>query len=196
MARLLKIQRHFAAFSVATMMTVLVHAAARNFSRRLLLGLSLSFLPTTGVLANIPNFDEVKFRYVKLLPTFLRNSPEDSYICLFSKLEMAKFIKDNDSSIKRISRIDPSLKCKIAYFANDAEIESEVFLTFFNKTKILTITDSETACRQGADIYLFLKGRRIMFSINKARIEEKGLSLNAQFLALAKDHECTTHQDE
>ena len=86
--------------------------------------------------------------------------------------------------VRRLSRIDRSSGCNIAYVGGSSSQSASQALAAVEAAPVLTVTDAARGPARGI-VHLVLEGGKVRFAVNTARAQAAGLEISSKLLALA-----------
>ena len=100
-------------------------------------------------------------------------------------LTRGKLVEGHPIKILRAETIDALTSCRIVFIDASAGDAVGAYHGEFERSNVLTISDSKTFTRQGGVIKLVEKGKRIRIEINVTAAERSNLKISSKLLDLA-----------
>ena len=116
-------------------------------------------------------------------------------IGVYGKTPLTDFLRDKTEDrksqgrsivVKSILRIEQARDCHLLYLPDRKSGDVKVILPKLKKKFILTVGDTQAACRAGTAIGFFLMDKKLRFAVNLQAVEKSGLTLSSQLLKLGK----------
>ncbi|MFM9916030.1 MAG: YfiR family protein [Rhizobacter sp.] len=98
-----------------------------------------------------------------------------------------KVIGTRNIAVQNMTTRKPITDCQLLYIAPSAISELPQVLGALNGQKVLVVTDSPGAARDGAAINMAVQNSKILFEVNLKAVQDARLTLSSKLLRLARE---------